>query len=153
MRSTKNCVRLYNVLFPVWFLLLLPQLWLVILPGNFIIDSLVLIISMYALKMTEKRQWYKQHILKIFLFGMLADIIGAACLFLMAFVLELGKMGDELYLTGPALLVSAAMIFVLNYFVTFKKEDQDLRLKFSLIFAITTAPYTFLIPSSWIYRF
>lgn len=153
MCSTKNSVKLYNVLFPVWFLILLPQLWLIILPGNFIIDSLVLVVSMYALKVAEKKQWYKQHILKVFLFGMLSDIIGTAYLFLMAFVFELGIMGDELYLTGPALLFSAAMIFVFNYFITFKKDDQALRLRFSLIFAIATAPYTFLIPSSWIYRF
>ena len=149
----KNSLKLYNVLFPVWFLLLLPQLWLIILPGNFLIDSLVLIISMYALKLTEKKAFYKQHILKIFLFGMLSDIIGAAYLFLMAFVFELGIMGDELYLTGPALLISAAMIFVFNYYVTFKKDEPTLRFKFSLIFAIVTAPYTFLIPSSWIYNF
>ena len=133
--------------------MLIPQLWLVILPGNFIIDSLVLMISMYALKMTEKKQWYKQHILKIFLFGMLSDIIGAAYLFLTAFILELGIMGDELYLTGPALLISAAMIFIFNYYFTFKKDALALRIKFSLIFAIVTAPYTFLIPSSWLYNF
>jgi hypothetical protein len=134
-------------------LLMLPQLWLIILPGNFLIDSLVLIISMYALKMTEKKQWYRQHILKIFLFGMLSDLIGAAYLFLMAYVFELGIMGDELYLTGPALLIAAAMIFVFNYYVTFKKDAPELRTRFSLIFAIATAPYTFLIPSSWIYQF
>ena len=149
----KSNLKLYNVLFPVWFLMLLPQLWLIILPGNFLIDSLVLIISMYALKLTEKKAFYKQHILKIFLFGMLSDIIGAAYLFLMAFVFELGIMGDELYLTGPALLIAAGMIFVLNYFVTFKKEEKPLRLRLALTFAIVTAPYTFLIPSRWIYGF
>ena len=153
MKNKNSSIKLYNVLFPVWFLMLIPQLWLVILPGNFIIDSLVLMISMYALKMTEKKQWYKQHILKIFLFGMLSDIIGAAYLFLTAFILELGIMGDELYLTGPALLISAAMIFIFNYYFTFKKDALALRIKFSLIFAIVTAPYTFLIPSSWLYNF
>lgn len=153
MKNKNSSIKLYNILFPVWFLILIPQLWLVILPGNFIIDSLVLMISMYALKMTEKKQWYRQHILKIFVFGMLSDIIGAAYLFLTAFILELGIMGDELYLTGPALLISAAMIFIFNYYFTFKKDALALRIKFSLIFAIVTAPYTFLIPSSWLYNF
>jgi len=60
-------------------------------------------------------------------------------------------MGDELYLTLPALFISAVLIFVLNYFVTFKKTDKALRLNLSLIFAIVTAPYTFLVPSSWLY--
>ena len=72
---------------------------------------------------------------------------------MMAFVFELGIMGDELYLTGPALLISAAMIFIFNYYFTFKKDALALRIKFSLIFAIVTAPYTFLIPSSWLYNF
>ena len=64
--KNKNSVKLYNVLFPFWMLLLFPQMWLVILPGNFIIDSLVLIIGMSALKIADKKQWYKKHILKIF---------------------------------------------------------------------------------------
>ncbi len=150
MKSKKNNIRLYNVLFPYWMLLLFPQLWLIILPGNLIIDSLVLIISMTVLKIADKKQWYKRHIIKIFLFGMISDIIGAAYLLLML-VLEVGQMGDELYLTAPAIVISAVLIFVLNYFITFKKADKSLRLKFSLIFAIVTAPYTFLIPTSWLY--
>ena len=82
---------------------------------------------------------------------MLSDIIGAAYMFLLMWAFEVGSMGDELYLTIPALIISAALIFVLNYFVTFRKSDKTLRLKLALIFTIVTAPYTFLIPSSWLY--
>lgn len=151
--SEKKNVKLYNVLFPFWMLLLFPQVWIIVLPGNFIIDSLVLVISMFILKVADKKQWYKRHIIKIFLFGILSDIIGSAYMFLLTVAFGIGQMGDELYLTLPALLISSALIFVLNYFVTFKKEDKLLRLKFALIFAIITAPYTFLIPSSWLYNF
>ena len=42
----KGRVKLYNVLFPVWMLMMFPGMWLIILPGNFIIDSLVLLITM-----------------------------------------------------------------------------------------------------------
>ena len=70
---------------------------------------------------------------------------------LLMVVLEVGRMGDEWYLTVPALVLSAILIFVLNYFVTFRKADKILRLKMALIFAVVTAPYTFLIPSSWLY--
>ena len=59
MDNKKKDVKLYNALFPFWFLLLFPQVWLIVLPGNFLIDSIVLIISMFALKMTEKKQYYK----------------------------------------------------------------------------------------------
>ena len=147
----KKDVKLYNVLFPFWMLLLFPQMWLFVLPGNFIIDSLVLIISMAVLKIADKKQWYKKHILKIYLFGLLADVVGSAYMLLMVVGFELGTMGDELYMTIPALIISALLIFVFNYFITFRKSDKGLRLKFALTFAIVTAPYTFLIPSSWLY--
>ena len=151
MPNKNRDIKLYNVLFPFWMLLLFPPMWLIVLPGNFLIDSLVLIISMFALKMVDKKQFYKRHIFKIYCFGLLADIIGSAYMFLMTMVFEIGVMGDELYLTIPALIISASLIFVFNYHVTFKKSDSALRLRLSLIFAIVTAPYTFLIPSSWLY--
>lgn len=153
MNERKNKVVLYNLLFPFWMIMLFPVSWLVIIPGNLIIDSLVLTISMFALKIVDKKQWYKRYIFKIYAFGMLADLIGAAYLFLLMMVFEAGQMGDELYLTIPALIISAALIFVFNYFITFRKTEREQRLKLALIFAVVTAPYTFLIPSSWLYGF
>ena len=150
MNDKKTDVKLYNVLFPFWMLLLFPQMWLIILPGNFIIDSLVLLAAMAALKIADKKQWYKRYIVPIFGFGMLSDLIGAAGMLLMV-MLDMGSMGDEWYLTVPALILSAALIFVFNYFVTFRKEEKTLRLKMAIAFAVVTAPYTFLIPSSWLY--
>ena len=43
-------VKLYNVLFPFWMLLMFPITWAIVLPGNFIIDSLVLLLVMAILK-------------------------------------------------------------------------------------------------------
>ena len=61
MNNKKNDIKLYNVLFPFWMILLFPQIWLIVLPGNFIIDSIVLIISMALLKIANKtKQIYKQ---------------------------------------------------------------------------------------------
>ena len=151
MTQPKKDVRLHNVLFPFWMLLLFPQVWLIVLPGNFLIDSLVLLISMLVLKIGDKKQWYIKYIFPIFAFGMLSDIIGAAYMLLMMIGFDMGRMGDEWYLTVPALLFSAVLIFVFNYFITFRKTERKLRLKLSLIFAIVTAPYTFLVPSSWLY--
>ncbi len=151
MNRKNNDVKLYNVLFPFWMILLFPQIWLIILPGNFIIDSVVLIISMIVLKIADKKQWYKRHIIKIFLFGMISDIVGAGYMLLLMTVFGVGRMGDELYLTAPAIVISSALIFILNYFITFKKTDKLLRLKLSLTFAFVTAPYTFLVPLSWLY--
>lgn len=130
-------------------LLLFPGLWLAVIPGNFIIDSIVLIVSIFILKTADKKVFYKKHILKVYAFGMISDIIGSAYMLLMLIGFEVGSMGDELYLTLPALALSAVSIFLFNYLVTFKKTDK--RLTLSLIFAVVTAPYTFLVPSSLIY--
>ena len=150
MRSKE--VRLYNVLFPLWMLMLFPVTWLIVLPGNFLIDSLVLLVSLRAMKVADRKAWYKRHILPVFGFGMLADVVGAAYM-LGLMVRGLPSMGDEPWVTIPALLISAALIFVFNYFITFRKAEKPLRLKLALIFAIVTAPYTFLVPSSWLYGF
>lgn len=146
-------VKLYNVLFPVWFLMLIPATWLVVLPGNFLIDSLVLVIFMHRAKMEQKKTFYKRHILQIFGFGLLADMVGAAWLFLCAYVFEWGVYGDELYMTVPAAAIAGGCIFLLNYYVTFRKVEAPVRRNLALTFAIATAPYTFLIPSSWVYGF
>ena len=97
--------------------------------------------------------FYKKHIFTIYAFGLLADLFGAAFLMVNMFVFQLGTMGDELYLTLPATVISAVLIFIFNYFVTFKMHDKNLRFKLSLTFSIVTAPYTFMTPSSWIYGF
>lgn len=145
-------VRLYNVLFPLWMLMMFPVTWLVVLPGNFLIDSLVLLISLRVLKVDGIKRWYRQHILKVYGFGMLADVIGAAFLFLMM-LLEVYDIQHEIWLTLPAAALSGVLIFVFNYFVTFRRADRLLRRRLALTFAIVTAPYTFLVPSGWLYGF
>lgn len=151
MNNKGKDVRLYNALFPLWFILSFSPMWLIVLPGNFIIDSLVLIISMLILKVADKKQLYKKCILKIFGFGLLADFAGSVFIFFIMIVFRVGRMGDELYLTLPALILSSFLIFKLNYSFTFKEVETKIRFKMSLIFAIVTAPYTFLVPSSWLY--
>ena len=81
----------------------------------------------------------------------LSDVIGAAFLFVTMFFLELGKRGDDLYLTIPAMLISAVCIFLLTFHLTFNACDKNSRTKLSFLFAIITAPYTFMVPLDWIY--
>lgn len=148
----KKEVKLYNVLFPLWMLLLFPVTWLIVLPGNFIIDSLVLLIFMKILNICEKKKFYKENILKIFLVGIFSDVIGALYMLINVF-LEVGNMADEWYITVPGILISAVLIFVLNYYITFRNKDKRTRILLSLAFAIITAPYTFLVPSRWLYGY
>lgn len=148
--KNKKDVKLYNVLFPFWMIMLIPTTWFIVIPGNFIIDSLVLIMAMKLMHVENKKQFYWKHIWKIFAFGIISDLIGSALLFL-SVVLEFATMGDEWYITIPAMIVSSICIYLFNYYITFRKDDRDIRFKMALTFAIVTAPYTFLVPSSWLY--
>ncbi|MBR2048993.1 MAG: hypothetical protein IKC09_07985 [Oscillospiraceae bacterium] len=147
----KKDVRVYNVLFPVWMLVTLPMIWWIVIPGNFIIDSLVLFLAAKRLKAEDPKGLYKRHILPVFLFGFLSDILAAIPMW-GGVLLELGGIyGDSPLLTVPGVALAGGLIFVFNYFITFRKCEKPLRKKLSLILAVATAPYTFLIPSAWIY--
>lgn len=150
MNNKKNGIKLYNAYFPLWALVLFPKMWLVVIPANFIIDSIVLIISMLILKIADKKKFYIKHIFIIYGFGMLSDIIGAGFMLMMTGVFHIGANGHEPYLTIPGLLISAGLIFLLNYFITFRKQDKAVKLKLALIYAIVTAPYTFVLPLPFI---
>ena len=91
--------------------------------------------------------------MKIYGFGLLADVVGSVYMLIIMIGFELGRMGDEWYLTVPALLIASVLIFVFNYFITFKKCEQKIRFKLALVFAVITAPYTFLVPSGWLYGY
>lgn len=149
MKSKKE-IRLYNVLFPIWMLLIIPTAWIAVLPANFIVDSLVLLITAKKIGILEKGI-YKKHILRVWIFGFIADLIGAGILLGSLYIFEDFFRGDELIITLPAMLVSAVMIFLFNYRFSFSELDKGARLRMALSFAIFTAPYTFLIPLNWIY--
>ena len=146
----KKDITLYNVFFPFWLLLKLSPLgWGLTIVGNFIVDSLVLFLLMWILKIADKKQFFKKSIWKVYGFGLLADLFGSVLLFFCV-IKELPgiRMGDEWFITVPALLISAAYIFCSNYFITFKHSDKKVRLWCSITFAVATAPYTFLVQSS-----
>ena len=144
--------RLYNMLFPLWFAMLMPQLWAIVIPGNFIIDSAVLLIAAAALKIEGKWKFYQSHILWVWLYGFVADGIGQAFLFLTSFVLEWGgNYGDSPLVTVPAVAISAYFIWLFNRKFVFRNRDAAEAEWLSLILAIATAPYSFLVPSRLLY--
>jgi len=168
----KKTTKLYNLIFPIWFLLFFPPVVFITLAGNFVIDSLVIIVCFSVFKLVDSesnlKTYYKKSILKVWGFGFLADIIGAGILFV------LGLLGDSLGLSYEltsainydpfsepiaiiiilgAAVVSALFIFLFNYKYSFKNiiKDQALRFKIALTLAIVTAPWTFLLPTKWFY--
>ncbi len=168
----KKELRLYNLIFPIWMLWLIPVVWLMILPADFLIDSLVLLAVLKIQKQKEILGTYKKLILKVYGFGFLADFAGVAVLFLIDRLLialgdpRYGKFGETMdYIRlcveyGPtnhigaflvvlsAVAVSAFLIYRLNLRVTFKKLDASDNEKRALArtLALATAPYLFLLP-------
>ena len=51
--QTKKGVKLYNVIFPLWLLWLIPITWLVVLPANFLIDLAVVVLTLKFLQVPD----------------------------------------------------------------------------------------------------
>ena len=140
-------MKLYNVFFPIWLIFLIPTIWLIAIPLNFIIDSIILFISMKVFKIEDKKNFYLKHIFFIFLFGFLSDMLGALMLLTIT-VISSNISGLELWLALIGVVVAYFFIFFFNYSFTFRKIEEEQRRKLSLIFALFTAPIAFLIPTS-----
>lgn len=159
--------RLYNVFFPIWMLILFPQMWLVTVPANFIIDSLVILLGAHYVVRGRAREIWKKSILKVFIFGFLSDFVGSGFLF---GGLYLASFSENPFLNsifentvnGPesiggffgllaAAVISAVCIYFADYKISFKNLDIEdaQKKKLALIMAIATAPYTFFVPLYW----
>ncbi|MCB5747150.1 hypothetical protein [Intestinibacter bartlettii] len=171
----KNQTKLYNVILPIWLLVIFPFTWIIILPLNFLIDTLVLKLTMKCLKIEKRKEIYKMTIFKTWIFGFLADFIGAALLLIAPFCLServnddstfgiiVDKLSqiminpfDNIYsivITIIAVIITAYFIYLFNYKFALKKvfteeylEDKDMK-KIALSMAVFTAPYVFFLPA------
>lgn len=164
------------MIFPLWLLWLIPSTWIVILPANFLIDLAVLLITMHCLKISGRKEIIKRSVWKIWVFGFISDFIGTFFMFLVniidSFLDYRSPLTEWWYnnltnavtynpLSTPAaflwtilcILISGCCIFLFNYHFCLRKgvPDQILRKKLALSLAIFTAPYLFLVPTSWFF--
>lgn len=175
----KNQTKFYNVILPIWLLVIFPFTWIIILPLNFLIDTLVLKLTMKYLKIEKRKEIYKNTIFKTWILGFLADFIGAALLLIAPFCLServsdnstfgiiVDKLSqiminpfDNIYsivITIIAVIITAYFIYLFNYKFALKKvftegylEDKDMR-KIALSMAVFTAPYVFFLPAIYWY--
>lgn len=156
MRQQKHKVRLYNVLFPAWMFYLFPTgLWLIILPANFAIDSVVLWIAMRRLKIAGQRDIWKRSILRIWGIGFLSDILGALLTLGLFLLVDAAHLSWDIYLFPgttlfaiPGVILAGILIYVLNKRYSFTNcalDNQQIH-NLSLTLAFFTAPYAMLIP-------
>lgn len=168
-------IKLYNVIFPIWILWLIPITWLVVLPANFLIDLLVLVITLRCLKVENRKRIVKSSIWKVWLLGFLADFIGTAFMFLAGLIrfapnspiyewwysnIVMGVNYDPFHSvysflwTTVCIIITGFCIYWFNYKISFKKTDlpksQKKRLALSL--AVVTVPYLFYLPTRLFYH-
>lgn len=167
----KKNVTLYNMIFPIWLLWLIPVTWLVVLPANFLIDLVVTLLAMKFLRVPQAWQKTKAVIFKVWVFGFAADFIGTVMMFLSGvpdfnYETELGKwwytnisnavsyypfqsVYSVLWIAASVLL-AAFFIYLFNYHISFKKLELTKKEKRKAAFALAvfTAPYLFFLPTS-----
>lgn len=172
INSIKRDIRLYNVAFPVWMLWLVPQVFLICAVANLIIDGAVVLISSKVLKFFDIIKKNIKCIFLVWIFGFLADFAGTIFLFgisqLFYLLNDFTKLGGAIawgisynpfghplafFITFAAIVLSGYLIFLLNYYITFKKLDisQKQKKTLALILALATAPYLFLLPMGLFY--
>ena len=159
----RKTLRLYNVLFPVWMLIWFPTwLWLLLIPGNYLIDRLVL---RWSLAGREDRDLFcRRHTWKICLAGFLSDFVGAALLFAVSAGDGYSEMSDAVaynpfghwgafFVVLGAVILSGLLIFLLDRLLLKKAGlDPAQARKSAMPLAMITAPYLFFFPSGLLYR-
>ncbi|MDO5018016.1 MAG: hypothetical protein Q4E02_01820 [Lagierella massiliensis] len=168
----KSNLKLRNIIFPVWFLWVLPPVWLVIIPINIIIDAVVLYLSMKYMEIIDIKEKVKKIIVKTVLFGFLSDIIGSLLLLISVLLIDVDYKTDfgkwwidnvRPAATNPfdsvisflivvlAIGIAGILIYYLNKKFAFKNLDIEEYEKHILArnMAIFTAPYLYLIPAVW----
>lgn len=159
--AVKRDVKLYNLLFPVWMFYFLPTvLWLLILPGNFLVDSAVLFAAMTVFHLAEKKEIWKRSILPVWVVGFLSDFAGAALTFGLMLLTDQFTPGWDTFLFPggqllvlPGIALAGVLIYFLNRRFSFRKTGlaaPDIH-RLCLALALFTAPYTMLWPVEWLY--
>ncbi len=153
----RNQVRLYNLIFPMWALYLLPTVyWWLILPTNFLVDSLVVYCSVRRQALENPGTIWRKSILSVWLLGFLSDLFGAGLVALIDVTLfsnpnidlNLSTFPGVTLISIPGVLLAGFCIYWLNRFFSFNRCGLDAAAihKLALHLALFTAPYTMLIP-------
>lgn len=156
--------RLYNILLPIWLLWIFPQVWLVILPANLLLDCVVLLVALAALRCTAKRVVLCRVWWRVWLNGFLADAAGVAWMVLGMFAAARGGDWWEENLTpitGDPFRTPLALVWTLAgvtiagvciYFLDRRslrrcpEVERRQRHGAALALAVLTAPWLFLVP-------
>ena len=155
----KKDIKAYNIIFPMWSVyfygMFFVPLWLILLPANFVVDSLVLFFLFWKLNLPEKKKLYWKGIWKTWGFGFLADVLASS---LMVFISWTNILPFNEYMpisSVPAFLFTTAGVVLAGFLIYFfhikwiwKKTDleEEQKRKIALGMAVLTAPYLMYLP-------
>ena len=163
----KNQARLYNVIFPIWLLILFPQTWIVVNPANLLIDFLVLVLSLHSVDKQVRNQVVRHRLWKVYLCGFAADFLAVIPMF----VAMMGDFGEwwrrniQITVYNPfatvysflwaagCVVIGGVLIYLFNCHLCLGNCGLTERQKHrtALMMAIFTAPYLFLFPTMLLY--
>ena len=155
-----NEVRLYNLIMPIWLLVIFPAAWIPVLAGNFAIDSVLLLLFLKLRKHDNIKEKWKKSIVKVWLFGMLSDIVGGGIIvavdcvaanidgrsrFSQALLGHIWRDPGAAAVCIACMLLSSLLIYLFDSKISFKKaiDDPHERKILALLFAIVTMPWLF----------
>ena len=148
---------------PLWLFALIGMAPSIIISmiGHFMIDSLVLAGCYYLYKQRLSFTiFYKKHIFRVWLWGVLANAIGIFYFYLSKSIDLIGTLQDQwdraldyqpflhqmFVFVCFAMLLSAVLVFASTYFFTFRGTipDKKTRLMITATITLLTVPWTFL---------
>ena len=150
----KRDIKLYNLIFPMWgiyfYAILFPYFFVLLLPANFIVDTVMLLLLFFLFKVPEKKELYRKGNWKAWGFGFLADFLAAGVLVILSSAVSLpfhiyapfSSVGAFLFATVGVVLAGVLIYFFHIRFV-WKGIllEEGKKKKIALGMAILTAPY------------
>ncbi|RYM02899.1 hypothetical protein EWH99_10310 [Sporolactobacillus sp. THM7-7] len=148
----------YNIIFPIFMFYISPTFFGLAAAFNLIIDALVLFAFLRFFNIKLKRRI--PLLMQLWGIGLLADVLGSFVLLLAAVGgkwLPIPVIDEYAIYSSPlsiltfcvAILISAQLIYWLDLKVLKRRLTVNQSRRIALVFAIVTAPYTFLIPTVW----
>ena len=156
----KNTHKFYNLIFPIWILILIPPYLIAAVIANLLIDALVVRFVLTYNRVVIASKIERLLILKVFLAGYLADFIGMGLLISVYVYFEptinyfhIWESPLNVIVHLIAVIITGFIIFGFNMFIfrNIEKIDHFVRFRLALALAVITAPWTFLISASIFY--
>ena len=125
----KRDIKLYNLIFPMWgiyfYAILFPYFFVLLLPANFIVDTVMLLLLFFLFKVPEKKELYRRGIWKAWGFGFLADFLAAGVLVIISSAVSLPFHIYAPFSSVGAFLFATVGVVLAGDFIRGRKEKEN----------------------------